>query len=760
MKRLTTIIITLILLPAMLSAQKVGLVMSGGGARGLAHIGVIKALEENEIPIDYVTGTSMGAIVAALYAMGYSPDEMIASITSDDFQRWYTGTMDKNYMFYFKRNTDVPELLSLHIDIKDTVRLVKPPLQLVNPTPMNLGFLEIYTTSTAACRGNFDNLMVPFRCVAADVYNKKQIIFSEGDLGDAVRASMTFPFVFKPIKKDSILLYDGGIYNNFPRDVMQSEFNPDFIFGSVVSENAPIPAEHDLMSQIKNLIMGISDYTIPDSAGILLDMNVKDVKLLDFHKIERVVEYGYESTLALIDSVRQRVTRHQSRAELAAKRKEFNSKKPEIIFSDVVISGVTPSQAEAIKKEFQRDKELFTYEDCKKAYFRVLSGNIVSSLLPHAVYNDENKAYTLHLHVELNPAINIKIGGGVSTKISNQIYLGAHYRNINRFSKEFMLDGQLGKVYNGVQFCGRFDLSTKLPVSLKFITSYSTTDYYNMKYIFSQENSLALNHEREFFAKFKISLPFLMRKKAEIGIGIAEITDKYMPTSVIDLDAPEYDKNKTRLVGAGIKFQGNTFDSPAFPTEGSYESLAAHFYLGKEYFISKNNHISDNESKSWLQMNYIRNEIFKFNRYFSLGAYMQIYYSTRGLSRTYQASMMQAGAFTPTMNSLFNYDPKFRANQFIGAGITPIIKLGNYIQIRPGFYAFSPYRMIKEAEDGSAYYSKKRFDDYQFIAELNAVGKISTIAISGFVNYYSSRSNSINVGLTLGWFMFNERFFE
>ena len=107
MKRLTTIIITLILLPAMLSAQKVGLVMSGGGARGLAHIGVIKALEENEIPIDYVTGTSMGAIVAALYAMGYSPDEMIASITSDDFQRWYTGTMDKNYMFYFKRNADV-----------------------------------------------------------------------------------------------------------------------------------------------------------------------------------------------------------------------------------------------------------------------------------------------------------------------------------------------------------------------------------------------------------------------------------------------------------------------------------------------------------------------------------------------------------------------------------------------------------------------------------------------------------------------------
>lgn len=759
-KHIATIIALLLLLPTLLPAQKVGLVMSGGGARGLAHIGVIKALEENEIPIDYVTGTSMGAIVAALYAMGYTPDEMIAEMTSEDFRRWYTGTMDKNYMFYFKRNAEVPELLNLHIDIKDTIRLVKPPLQLVNPAPMNMGFLQIFSTSTAACRGNFDNLMVPFRCVASDVYNKKQVVFANGDLGDAVRASMSFPFVFKPIKKDSVLLYDGGIYNNFPRDVMQNEYAPDFIFGSVVSENAPVPDEHDLMSQVKNLIMGRSDYTIPDSVGILLDMNIKDVKLLDFHKIDRVVQYGYDRTLALIDSVRRRVPRHQSRAELAAKRKEFNSRKPQIVFNKVEITGVTPSQAEAIKKEFQRDDEPFSYEDCKKAYFRVLSGNIVASLIPHAVYDEKSNAYTLHLHVELNPAINLKIGGGVSTKVSNQIYLGAHYRNINHFSKEFMLDGQLGKVYNNVQFSGRFDLPTRIPVSLKFITSYSTTDYYNMKYIFSQENSLALNHEREVFAKLKVALPFLTRKKAEIGIGVAEITDEYMPTSIIDLDAPEYDKNKSRLIGASVKFQGNTFDNFAFPTEGSYESLAAQFYLGKEFFTSKNRSISDNDSKSWLQINYKRHEIFNLNRYLSLGAYLQIYYSTRSLSHSYQASMMQAGAFTPTMNTLFNYDPKFRANQFIGVGITPIIKINSFIQVRPSFYAFSPYRKIEEANDGTAFYSKKRFNDFQYIAELNAVGTISTITISGFLNYYSSHSNSFGIGLRIGWFVFNERFFE
>ena len=95
MKKIITILFLIVAMPSLLNAQKVGLVMSGGGARGLAHIGVIKALEENGIPIDYVAGTSMGAIVASLYSMGFTPDEMIAMMSSDDFQRWCSGTMDQ-----------------------------------------------------------------------------------------------------------------------------------------------------------------------------------------------------------------------------------------------------------------------------------------------------------------------------------------------------------------------------------------------------------------------------------------------------------------------------------------------------------------------------------------------------------------------------------------------------------------------------------------------------------------------------------------
>src|SRR5574344_2575027 len=100
-----------------LNAQTVGLVLSGGGATGAAHIGVIKALEENNIPIDYVTGTSIGAIIGSLYAMGYTPDEMLALILSEEFGYWQTGMVEDDYLYYFKKPDDTPDFSHFSIDI-------------------------------------------------------------------------------------------------------------------------------------------------------------------------------------------------------------------------------------------------------------------------------------------------------------------------------------------------------------------------------------------------------------------------------------------------------------------------------------------------------------------------------------------------------------------------------------------------------------------------------------------------------------------
>lgn len=760
MRRVLQCIILLLLLPSVLCAQKVGLVMSGGGARGLAHIGVIRMLEENDIPIDYVAGTSMGAIVAALYSMGYTPNEMVEIMKTEDFQRWYTGTMDQKYMFYFKKNKDVPDLVSLHFDLKDSLYVVKPSAHLVKSAPMNLGFMETFAGYTAACGNDFDKLMVPFRCVAADAYNKKQVIFSHGDLGDAVRASMSYPFFFKPIKVDSVLLYDGGLYNNFPRDVMEEEFAPDIIIGSVVSSTPTLPDARDIVSQAENLIMGRSDYTVPEEKGVLIEMPIKDVGLLDFHKINSVTQTGYENACQYADEIKQRVRRRENAEMLAAKRKAFRERVPEWVFNDVVVHGVNKEQEKAIAGEFHKRGREFTLEDCRRGYYGLLSGEMIEDIIPHAVYNEQDSAYTLHLDVTLNPHFTLKMGAAVSTSISNQIYFGLHYRTLKNHSKELILDGHFGKVYNNVQLSGRVDFYTSLPVSLKFIGSYSTIDYYNMNFLFSNEKLVALNHQREYYAKMKVMFPFLNRRKAEIGIGVGNIKDEYVQSEIINLNKPQFDSNESTLFSGSIRFEGNTLNKKVFPTEGMHETLIAQFVVGNEKYQGIVDVNNKEQVQSWLQISYTRRDNFNLGKIFSLGTYAQMFYSTRRLSRTYQATMMQAGAFTPTQNSIFNYDPKFRANQFIAGGVIPIFKLNNFLQARPGFYAFIPYRKIYEKSDGTAYYSKKRFNDFQFIADLTLVAQFSNISASAFVNYYSSSKKRVNFGISLGWFMFNERFLE
>ena len=128
-------------------AQKVGLVLSGGGAKGAAHIGVIKALEENGIPIDYITGTSAGAIVGSLYAMGYTPEEMVELMLSEEFSYWQTGTVENEYKYYFKRPDPTPEFGHFSIDMTDSLQVKASflPQSLINPIQMNQAFMALFS---------------------------------------------------------------------------------------------------------------------------------------------------------------------------------------------------------------------------------------------------------------------------------------------------------------------------------------------------------------------------------------------------------------------------------------------------------------------------------------------------------------------------------------------------------------------------------------------------------------------------------------
>ncbi|WP_165353980.1 patatin-like phospholipase family protein [Bacteroides salyersiae] len=765
MRKALVLITFLLLLPMWVQAQKVGLVLSGGGAKGLTHIGIIRALEENNIPIDYITGTSMGAIVGSLYAMGYSPDDMEALLKSEDFKRWYSGEVEEEYMYYFKKNLPTPEFLNIRLSFRDSLK-IKPqflPSSVVDPVQMNLVFIDLYARATAACGGDFDKLFIPFRCVASDVYNKKQLVMKRGDLGDAVRASMSFPFMFKPIEIDSVLAYDGGIYNNFPTDVMRDDFHPDIIIGSVVATNPTKPKENDLMSQIENMVMQKTDYSIPDSEGIVMTFKYDDVNLMDFQRINELHDIGYNRTMSMMDSIKSRIHRRVNLDNIRLRRLVYKSNYPELRFKNILIEGANAQQQAYIKKEFHAsdDKE-FTYEDVKRGYFRLLSGNMISEIIPHAVFNPEDDTYDLHLKVKLEDNISVRIGGNVSTTSSNQIYLGLSYQNLNYNAKEFTFDGQLGKIYNNVQLMGKIDFVTSIPTSYRLIASISTFDYFKKEKLFSRNDKPAFNQKDERFVKLKVGLPFLSNKRAEFGVGAAKIQDRYFQKNVIDFDKDKYDKSTYSLFGGSISFNGSTLNSRQFPTQGAHEELVAQIFTGKECFYpgeSSDNKKASEERHSWLQLSYMKEKYHRMAEHWTLGWYLKALYSSRNFSENYTATMMQAGEFAPTAHGQLMYNEAFRANQFVGVGVRPIYRFNQMFHVRGEFYGFMPIFPIERNSINKAYYGKA-FSRFEYLGEVSVVCQLPFGAISAYVNHYSSPKREWNVGLTLGWQLFNYRFFE
>ena len=762
------LIATLLALCVPVSAQTVGLVLSGGGAKGMAHIGVIRALEENGIPIDYVAGTSMGAVIGSLYAMGYSPDEMEKLISSDDFKNWYMGAKDMNYDFYFKQNPPTPYLVSARIAILDSMTVIRPMINsVVDPLQMNLAFVDVFAGASAVCDNNFDSLFVPFRAVASDVFNKNSIILSKGDLGSAVRASMSFPFVFRPIRIDSIIAYDGGIYDNFPVDVMISDFNPDFIIGSVVAvapgePEVDIPDEYDLMGQVQSMIIQKSNYNLDPELGVKVEFDLRSVSLLDFHKLREVADLGYRNTMLLMDSIKSRTTVRRDTVLLNSRRDAFKERIPELIFRDVEVSGVNQAQKRYIQKELHASDGSFDFEDFKSGYFKLLSDDAITEIVPGTSFSESDSTFGLDLKVTLDNYPTFNLGGGLSTSVSSQLYGSVAYNHIGEFSESYLLEGQLGRSYNNAQLFTRLDVPAKIPMSLTFQIAFNNMNYFRSgSFMFSSDKYMpALNKTIEYYGKLKFSRPFLNNYKAVFSFGIAHHKDYYSQSSNVDLRTFRYDCSRHNILGGSVTFTGNTLNSVQYPTSGRSETIHAFIGTENDLFRPKNEYSTEFHSvdRSWLQISANLEHYIKLSPHITLGTLFEAYYSSRNFSSNYQATMMQAGSFRPTVNSQFIFDPDFSANSYFAAGIKPIWVINSIFHLRAEIYGFLPTRPI-ENDNGMAVYGKA-LTGMQAMSEITFVAQYQRVSFNAFVDLSTSSYNPSMIGVTFGFLMPNEWFIE
>ena len=292
----------LVLFAAQNPHPKIGLVLSGGAARGLAHVGVLKALEEQGIHIDAIAGTSMGAVIGGLYASGYKIDELEKLAMGIDWQEALSDAPAREDVPFRRKQDDRDFLVKQKLSFRDDGSLGLP-LGVIQGQNLSL-LLESLLAHSSDVR-DFDKLPIPFRAVATDIVSGEKVVFRKGHLPQVIRASMSIPAVFAPVEINGQLLVDGGMVDNIPVDVAR-EMGVDMVI--VVDIGTPLRGRKQLNTVFDILNQSITLMTRSNSEVQLASLHTDDVLIqpslasfgvTDFGRSQDIIDAGYRAAQVL-----------------------------------------------------------------------------------------------------------------------------------------------------------------------------------------------------------------------------------------------------------------------------------------------------------------------------------------------------------------------------------------------------------------------------------------------------------------------------
>lgn len=733
--------------------QSVGLVLSGGGAKGIAHVGVIKALEENDIPIDYVTGTSMGAIVGSLYSCGWSPERMLDMFMSKDFLNWSQGIISRDHYFYYNQPAPTPKWLTINVNFQaeEALPFQILPTSLISPLPMNIEFLKLYSPYTEQCRENFNNLFVPYRCVASNVYAKHKVVFSKGDLGDAVRASMSFPLVFRPIEVDGTLLYDGGIYDNFPVDVMHEDFNPDVIIGVSVSRADTKPVKGDIYNQLEDMIIQNNDYSLPEKEGIKIQVPVTNFGVLSFNKAATIYEIGYKTGLAMVDSIKKRVHARRPEAVVAERRRQFAEKTPEVVFDSVAVIGVRGGEARYLEYLFQGvRKNSIDLTQAENAYYRAVTDGTISNLVPRAEFG-KNGHNTLELSTTLKRPWSLSVGGWITSTANSQLYVSAGFHTLSLNSLDLFLSGWVGQSYMAAQFGAKFSLRSKIPSFVEFDAVVSRQKYYDSEVLFYKADSPTFITEFEAFARGRYvwAIGRLMKGYMTLSGGLT--ADSYFPTSNEDYASKPKDRTEYRVGIIHVGVNSNTLNNPMYPSEGIDWRADAFVSYERSRYMPGGKKIAayGNVDRPRAGLELYWRQFYPMGKKFALGGMATAYGTLQELKENYTATLIHAPAFAPTPATENYFNVGYRSDNYVAAGLIPMWLPFRNFQLRGDFYCYTPIRQLVNNGVAPASYGKW-FNRPEFIGEVAVVYNLPFASLSVYGNYLTAPAGNWNFGLNFG----------
>jgi len=562
---------------------KIGLVLSGGGAKGLAHVGVLKVLEECGIKPDYITGTSMGSIVGGLYALGYSASEIEQFVQAADWDMLLSDRITWRDVGILHKDEYPGYPLKFIFNKGQKPSL---PSGMIEGQQIHSLLSKLSWSSTQY--KSFDDFPIPFRCVAADIMTGQPVVFKDGNLSDAMRTSMSIPTVFSPVIIDSLLLADGGLVRNYPVQECL-DMGADIIIGSYTGFDEKVKAE-DIRSLIgiltrSSVFQGINDAKVQiPKTDVLIVPDLKDYGAESFSKASQIMIAGEKAA-------RDTLT-HQKLTELGLiyrfwPKSQKTDSLANVVIDQIIISGPATADIQLIEEmcniypgkevnQFSLNEaveKLYATGDYKKVSYQIIRKKEKRILVFKCTENEAGK-----------------------------IELGLHYNNsfgpaiLARYSmSNFLVPSSLFKLKVSFSENPRLQINYDyFPTKRKKLSLFAETYLQTSKMpnvLRNNDTLMILGHYRYNHLNYAFGAKLQIWKNGMFEAGIGQnynaLKMKEGMQYMFQLDKMNYMDNF-----AQIKFKINNLDDPYFPTRG--------LYLSAGYKWLANAKMGDNSEKLYV----------------------------------------------------------------------------------------------------------------------------------------------------------------
>ena len=548
---------------------RVGLVLSGGGARGMAHIGVLKVLEEMRVPIDCIAGVSAGAIVGGLYAAGLSTAELEKLVTSLSWNEAFMDTPPVDEMA-FRRKED-SQKYKIDFDLGHRDGRFTVPRGLIQGQNLNL-LLKQQLTRVLEIR-DFDRLSIPFRAVASDIVTGEEVVLGSGDLAEAIRASLSIPGVFAPVERDGRFLVDGGVANNLPVNVAR-QMGADVVIAvdistplrpkEVLQSSAAISAQiltillqRNVQAQLKTL----------GPADILVRPDMGSVKSMDFYGSAQAVRIGQmaageeRARLSALSMTEGEYGEHLARRAQPSpdplridyvKVENRSKMSPKVIESQIETKAGGPLDMAVVKKDIERIYGLGTFE---RVDFRLEKREKERGLVFEPVEKSWGPTY-------------IKFGLGLADNFKGEstysLSASVTQTEMNALGGEWRTEAQIGEEPRlFTEFYQPIDYSTRY-----FVAPQAEYRERNVNVFDAEGNTVARYRIRHLVGGLDVGRQFGNWGELRAGVRRA------YGTSRVNVGDPSLETGSFNRGGLAASFRYNTLDNFNFPSRGATSDLS------------------------------------------------------------------------------------------------------------------------------------------------------------------------------------------